>query len=361
MFKKIFERVLTEAIKCGFIQAEAVFIDATHIKANANKKKYIKKMARHQVHKYKRDLLLEINEDRLAHGKSPFEEDDIEEDDQEDNNDGNDNLLEDGDKPTTNSKERIVIESKTDPESGMFYKNEKEKCFAYTVTTACDRNKFILGLKAAPGNVHDSQVFSDVFQKIIAKHPETEAIVVDAGYKIPAICREIIKAGKDPIMPYKRPMTAKGYFKKHEYVYDEYYDCYICPNNQILSYSTTNRHGYREYKSDPAICRNCPKRIQCTRSKNFTKVVTCHIWEPYLERAEDLRHTQRGKELYRKRGETIERVFADAKEKHGMCYTQLRGLKKVSRYLTLLFACINLKKLAIWKQRMGMLQRFPYK
>ncbi len=351
LFEKIFERVLTEAIAYGFIRADAVFIDATHVKANANKKKYIKKMAKHRVHKYIRDLLWEINEDRQANGKEPFEED-IEDDN---NDDGNDNNTGDGNKPTGGGKEKVVIESTTDPESGMFYKNEKEKCFAYTVTTACDRNNFILGLKAVPGNVHDSQVFSDVFQKVIAKHPEVEAVVVDAGYKTPAICREIIKAGKDPIMPYKRPMTKKGYFSKREYVYDEYYDCYICPQNQVLKYTTTNRNGYREYKSDPKICFNCPSRMRCTQSKNFTKVIVRHIWEPYVERADDIRYTQRGKELYRMRGETIERVFADAKEKHGMRYTQFRGLKKVNHYLTLLFACMNLKKLATWKQRLGML------
>ncbi len=31
------------------------------------------------------------------------------------------------------------------------------------------------------------------------------------------------------MLPYKRPMTKEGFFKKYEYVYDEYYDCYICP------------------------------------------------------------------------------------------------------------------------------------
>ena len=152
-------------------------------------------------------------------------------------------------------------------------------------------------------------------------------------------------------MPYKRPMTKKGYFKKHEYVYDEYYDCIICPNNQVLKYSTTNRRGYREYKSDPKICCECSLREKCTQSKNMTKVVTRHIWEPYIEKAEDLRHTKRGKELYKMRGETIERVFADAKEKHGMRYTQYRGLRKVQHHLTLLFACMNLKKLALWKRK----------
>ncbi len=152
-------------------------------------------------------------------------------------------------------------------------------------------------------------------------------------------------------MPYRRPMTPKGYFQKYEYVYAEYYDCYICPNNEILSYRTTNRNGYREYKSSPKVCRAGSLRRQCTGSKNCTKAVTRHIRESCLEKAEDIRHTERGKSLYRLRGETTERVFADAKEKPGMRYTHLRGLKKVQHYLTLLFACMNLKKPAMRKRR----------
>ncbi len=54
------------------------------------------------------------------------------------------------------------------------------------------------------------------------------------------------------------------------------------------------------------------------------------------------------KDIYAKRKETIERVFADAKEKHGMRWTKLRGLKKVSMQAMLTFAAMNLKKLANW-------------
>lgn len=336
LFEKIFIKILEEAIKCGFIKTDAVFIDATHIKASANKNKYIKKVAEQRAHKYKRDLMIEINKDREAHGKKPFKEED------------------DGQKSGGGTTQKI-IQSTTDPESGMFYKNEKERCFAYTASVACDSNSFILGFKVAPGNVHDSQIFSDLFKEVNQRFSDIEAIVADAAYKTPAICREIVEAGKKPVMPYKRPMNKKGYFKKKDYVYDEYYDCYICPNNEILEYSTTNRNGYREYRSNPAVCKECALRKQCTQSKSYIKIITRHIWEHYLEIAEDIRHTVEGKELYKKRGETIERVFADAKEKHGMRYTQYRGLKKVSHYLTLLFACMNLKKLAIWKRKKGLL------
>jgi len=66
-----------------------------------------------------------------------------------------------------------------------------------------------------------------------------------------------------------------------------------------------------------------------------------------------LRHTAENKRLYAMRKETIERVFADAKEKHGMRWTTYRGLEKVSMQAMLTFAAMNLKKLATWLWRSG--------
>ena len=59
------------------------------------------------------------------------------------------------------------------------------------------------------------------------------------------------------------------------------------------------------------------------------------------------KHTKKYKDLYEKRKETIERVFADAKEKHSMRYTLYRGLTQVSIWGKLKFACMNLKKMAL--------------
>jgi hypothetical protein len=66
-----------------------------------------------------------------------------------------------------------------------------------------------------------------------------------------------------------------------------------------------------------------------------------------------LRHTEENKRLYALRKETIERVFADAKEKHGMRWTTLRGLEKVTMQAMLTFASMNLKKLATWLWKSG--------
>ncbi len=55
--------------------------------------------------------------------------------------------------------------------------------------------------------------------------------------------------------------------------------------------------------------------------------------------------------IYAKRKKTIARVFADAKEKHAMRYTQCRGLTQLTNWVKIKFAAMNLKKLATWKWR----------
>ena len=129
----------------------------------------------------------------------------------------------------------------------------------------------------------------------------------------------------------------------------------ICPEYQLLTYHTTNRDGYREYKSDPKICANCPTRHLCTHSKDCVKTVQRHIWKDYEDLADDVRYTPKYQRLYKRRKETIERVFADAKEKHAMRYTQYRGLAQVSNWVKLKFAAMNLKKFAcwLWKEKLA--------
>ena len=71
-------------------------------------------------------------------------------------------------------------------------------------------------------------------------------------------------------------------------------------------------------------------RHLCTHSKDYVKTVQRHIWKDYEDLADDVRYTPKYQRLYKRRKETIERVFADAKEKHAMRYTQYRGLAQVS-------------------------------
>jgi transposase len=323
----VFQWILYEAERAGYLAPEMIFVDATHIKANANINKKCKKEIPEAARQYERQLRTEVNTCREEHDQKPFDDDPTEE----------------------NGGTKRVTQSTTDPQSGLFRKGEHKMCFAYGAHTVCDKHDFILDVEVTPGNIHDSVVFDTVYRRVVERFPNVRVVTADAGYKTPWICKQVFDDERLPSLPYRRPMTKKGNHKWDTYVYDEYLDAVICPEYKTLSYSTTNKDGYMEFKSKPYVCQKCPTRSQCTQSKTFQKTVMRHVWQEYIERSEDVRHSPIGKASYTLRSQTIERVFADAKEKHAMRYTQYRGLTQVSNWVKLKYAAMNLKKLAVWR------------
>lgn len=243
-----------------------------------------KRIAHQEALFYEEMLRKEIDADRKAHGKKLLKDKD---DNQKPGSEDGDKFEDYTDDNPLDGK--TIRCSTTDPESGWFRKGEHKHVFAYAIETACDKNGWILDFTVNPENEHDSRTFKGLYEKL--KNIGMEYCVVDAGYKTPAIAKLLLDDDVKPVFPYKRPMTKEGFFKKYEYVYDEYNDCYICPANQVLKYSTTNRDGYREYKSSKHICTDCEYLSQCTASREHQKIVTRHVWEEYMEVCEDIRHT----------------------------------------------------------------------
>lgn len=146
-----------------------LFTDSTHIKANANKWKYKKKFVRRAAQQYKEELDQEVNEDRILHGKKPFTP------------------------KMKKVEEHETKESTTDPESGYYVKGEREKQFAYSCHTACDRHGFVLGMIVTPGNVHDSIVFPALLQTVTHHFGQPFAVVADSAYKTVPIAHHLLK------------------------------------------------------------------------------------------------------------------------------------------------------------------------
>ncbi len=83
------------------------------------------------------------------------------------------------------------------------------------------------------------------------------------------------------------------------------------------------------------------------KNKKHEKVINRHIFEEVNERATENRRSVRGREIYKRRKETVERSFADAKQLHGHRYARYRGLVKVSMQCLLCAAVQNLKKISL--------------
>ena len=335
--EEIFEHILNKMVNNRLVDPSVIFIDGTHIKASANKKKYQKEQVKKTAKIYEEQLREEINAEREKLGKKPIEDDD-------------------DDDPKGGTVEQAV--STTDPDAGMFVKGEHERQMAYEAHTACDSNGVVLGVEVTPGNVHDSVAWDAVYDKVTERFEEAQFVVMDSAYKTPWIAKKTLEDSRIPITPYTNHKYKEGTYKPWEYEYDPKEDHFICPHGGVLRHTTTDRDGKRIYRSNPKHCKACPFKAMCGANEKGQKVLTTHIWQEHLDLMEQLRKTERGRDLYAQRKETIERVFADAKEKHAMRYTHHRGLARVTNWVRLKYAAMNLKKLAIWSAKHSAFSRF---
>ena len=340
ILQTVFDKVIELLIEYNCLDTTAVYIDSTNTKAYANKKKNHKELVKIEVKKYQKELELEIALKGL-HDEDLTEEEYFQEVER---------IVKCNEEVNTEEVigEKQIIVSDTDPDSGMLYKSDKEKMFAYNTSVICDNNNYILTVDTNPSNIHDSVAFYSSFDKFVNNYDisKTNYFVGDAAYLTNHICKTIIDLDMIPALPYSRIGYKKGYLKKYEFVYDELNDIYICPNNKdLISNDKYNKDGYKIYKADKCDCKGCPFKDQCTKSSY--KQILRHVWEEYKEMVNDYRHQNDVREIYKQRPQHIERVFADGKTKYGLTKTYFKTREKVHRELTLLYACMNLKKFAL--------------
>lgn len=322
----IFDGIVSQAIEHGLIGGRVFYTDSTHLKANANKNKHQQIEIEVTPVEYLSSLERAISQDREAHGKLPLPHED-----------------------TDKTETKTIKVSTTDGEAGYMVREGKPKGFYYLDHRTVDaRHALITDIHVTPGNVHDSVPYLSRLDRMRQHFGfDVEAVGLDAGYFTAAICMGLEARDIYGVMGYRRPNKGADLYPKRAFIYDAIQDIYQCPQQQALHYRTTNRLGYREYASDPQQCKHCPQRHQCTHSQNQTKVVTRHVWQDAKERIDAHRLEEKGKRLYARRKETVERSFADAKQLHGHRYARYRGLAKVRGQCLLAGACQNMKKMAM--------------
>jgi transposase len=354
VYQEIFDAIVQQAIGRGMVEGRVLYTDSTHLKANANKRKFDLVQVEQTPSAYLAALDAAVDADRAAHDKKPLRRDERKAtDDHDDGSPGSPGSA--GSSGTGATKEtRETKISRTDPDSGYMVRDDKPTGFFYLDHRTVDaRYSIITDTHVTPASVHDSQPYLarlDRQRERFGFH--VQAVGLDAGYFTPAICQGLEDRGIDGVMGYRTPNHKPGFFYKNNFRYDRYREEYTCPQGQVLPYSTTNRAGYQEFRSDPAQCGGCPVRGKCTASANHVKVVIRHVWERAKERVDARRLTERGKAIYRRRKETVERSFADAKQLHGHRYARMRGLRKVAEQCLLGAAAQNIKKIALLVARL---------
>lgn len=325
VYQQIFDEIVFQAIRRKLVSGDVLYTDSTHLKANANKGKWAKARAVSERQAYMDELDRAIEEDRLAHGKKPLRS------------------------PSKPAEPREIKQSTTDPDSGYMTRDNKPQGFFYLDHRTVDsKANIITDVHVTAGNVHDAAPYLERLARQKARFGfKVTHVGLDAGYHVTPISKGLEDQQIKAVFGYRRPTHRKGYLYKRDFLYDQKADQYLCPQGQALIYRTTSREGYRHYQSDPNRCRRCPQLSHCTANAKQQKTITRHVWEDSRERQDAHRLTEWGKKIYKRRKETVERSFADAKELHQYRYARYRGRSKVQAQCLLTAAAQNIKKIAL--------------
>lgn len=325
IFEKIFINIIKQAKKYGMLNDE-FFMDSTHRKANANKNKY-EDVIEKQVKKRKLDLEEEINEERKRIGEKPFEY-------------------------KNQNEEKHIKVSKTDPESGYYHRDNKEKGFMYlehrTVNGKCN---IITDAHVTKGNLHDSVVCTDRLDYQKNKLGlNIKKVGLDSGYDTIDIKKYFEKENIFGVIQYRSYGQGNTEIRKYEFKYIKEEDLYICPRTGvILPYKNIDKNGYKKYY-DRNSCNGCPFQKQCCGKAKF-RTIRRLINEDVNERARQRRLSEEGKELFKKRKTTVERSFGDSKQNHGYRFTLFKGVEKNQAYTHLICAAQNMKNIALKREK----------
>ena len=153
-----------------------------------------------------------------------------------------------------------------------------------------------------------------------------------------------------PMVETKRAKGVKKYYGKERFVWKDETSCYTCPAGQQLTLvdryreKRVNGEDVQVERYATKACIPCERRGECTPSKNGRRIKRM-VEEPQVEILRQRMASESGKALYKKRKETIEREFADAKEHRGLRQFSGYGPRQAETQVGMLFLLANGKSL----------------
>jgi len=170
-------------------------------------------------------------------------------------------------------------------------------------------------------------------------------VIADKGYYDGQEVKACLEEDITPYIP-KANTSAnrkRGLFTKEDFRYDPDQDGYGCPAGQTLTYRFTTVEQEREirYYSNPAACRECGLKLQCTRNKRGRRI-TRWVDEHLLEAMQARVRAEPEKVGLRK--QLAEHPFGTIKHAMNQGYFLMRGLEKVRAEMALTVMAYDLKR-----------------
>ena len=320
IFEELFVGTVSQCVRAGLVDGNKIHMDGSLIDANASKE---------SVRTGPPELIEQLR--KVFRGEvGKFEEAD------------------DEDAPAGKQQTRMV--SSTDPDAAVARKGRMDSARPrYKNHRAVDNQcGVITAVETTPGDVSENERLMDLVQQHETNTGEKVTVVVaDSQYGTNEnflACREhqIRSHMKDLRSTQINNAPTRGIFKEAEFVFDEETKTYLCPAGERLKWSRTDR-DYDVFRSKANVCRQCPLRDKCLRSKHGVRTIKRHHAHEQIQQARTESHSADARRDRRRRKHLMEGSFADAANNHGLKRARWRRLENQRIQDLLIASCQNVR------------------
>jgi transposase len=344
--KKVLKQCVRLCIKLDLIAGNVLFVDGTKIRANAgranshNREWYEKRLR--EIDK-RIEALIEENErtdQEEAHLGSSVEmhHELVQAQGLKEKIEGVLKTMEES------GREKINL---TDPDCAIMHSVHGSHASYNVQAVSDDRHGLLVHVEAinASGDVNQFASQIEAANEDLGK--ACEVACGDAGYANTEELKKIDEHGIKVVVPSQRQSLHEQEekpFSKSQFSYDRQGDCYICPQQQLLTLECTDNKRARKYYriTKASLCRNCEHFGQCTTSKKGRRLMRL-ILEEAKEKFEALYESS--KDIYDRRKTRAELPFGHIKSNLQTRSFMLRGKDGVNAEAALLATCFDLRRI----------------
>jgi transposase len=328
--RQVFEAVVAKCIAAGFVGGEAFSIDASLIKADVDKKKWVPgdqpvawpkaEEASRAVREYLAALDTAHQDDKNGSGS---------------NNDG--------------GKRKPPKEvSLTDPQATWVARKGVDPFFAYDVNYLIDNKVgIILDAEGTRANRVDEIAITQTMVERVERRFDLrpERLAGDTVYGAARLLTWLVNRKITPHVPvWDKSVRPDGTFSRAEFVFDKERNVYICPGGATLTSTGNIDQGHIVYyRASKNACSVCSLKPKCTTS--VARKVSRDVNEEVRESVRALSNSEPFQQSRRER-KKVEMRFAHMKRIFKLDRLRLRGLSGARDEVLLTAIAQNLKRLA---------------
>jgi hypothetical protein len=237
------------------------------------------------------------------------------------------------DKRKKNNRIRVALGDPTAP-----FGLDKLKTYRplYNVQTMSDvGTDFVFAYETTATTVDNGQLLPMIGRTTEATNRPLETVLVDSGYPSG---EDLAQCKKKEVVVYapwnensfteaKRAKAGKErQIPKDQFTFDPSVPGYRCPEGKMLTYSERTKKQRANgdyvtleiYQADRSDCGACPLTARCVQGRSGARTVRRQEHEELIDELKERMKQPEAKRIYRQRGCTVERRFADMKTHRGL-------------------------------------------